>query len=416
MKRILFIICVVLGFSIRLYSCFYEGHIGDMSQYMDWGEKTLLEGLANSYKGIYYPLQYHFFEFFAFIAHLFSITPFFVFKLANLPFDFGIFCLLLLFLKNNQRSFYFALLYWLNPWFLNNFTLGFVDTQYTFFLLLCVYLFKKDGTIKDYLVAGIPLGLAFVLKPQVVMIFFALFLLVFFFIWSHRRSYKYLSLFVPSVLFFLLYEIYFTYALYPSIYIESKMIELPSLFVLPAHYINVKNIAPCCLTASLMNLWYPIADCFREVGAPIYSVSSKVEIIPFISFGTIILLSTVLVFVHYSYTTAKRAAFISQSMVLNLVAFVSLFVPFFMTSAHYNHPYLGSVFLILIFAFTQNKLFKIVVGIFYLLLFINIFDFAGIGGLSEQFTRIPSDIIFYLSFISIAAFGVILYYLYRNRC
>jgi hypothetical protein len=380
---------------------------------MEWGNNTLVYGLSESYKGIYYPFQYQIFELFSFISGETSIPAFIVFKLGNLPFDIGIMYLLMLILKRNKKSEYFALLYWLNPWFLNNFVLGFVDMQYTFFVLLSVFLFKKDGSVKDFLISGLPLGLAVVLKPQVVIIFLALSFTFLFYLLKDKKRYKYLYFFLPSVICFLAYELYFTVSLYPSVYIYSRGMEIPSIFYLPAHYINVKNISPKGLTCGMMNIWYPIAELLRDKNEPIYSISSEIELLPHLSISTLFLATTILIILKYCHTKIKSTTTITPLALLNIVAFVGLFVPFFMTNAHYNHPYIGTVFLIPLIPFFSKKN-QIFAYILYLVLFFNIFKSGGLGGLLPAINNVSSIIIFCASIISIITFLIVLVCLYKS--
>jgi hypothetical protein len=412
-KNVLFLIFLAIGIIFRLYSCFYTGHVGDMSQYMEWGSKTLMYGLSEGFKGIYYPFQFQIFELFSFISKETSIPTFIVFKLGNLPFDIGIMYLLTLILKRNKKSEYFALLYWLNPWFLNNFALGFVDTQYTFFVLLSIFLYKKNGNVRDFLISGLPLGLAVVLKPQVVMIFLAFSFTFLFYMLRDKKQYKCLYFFVPSVICFLAYELYFTVSLYPSVYIASRGMEIPSILYLPAHYINVKNINPNGLTCSMMNIWYPIADLLRDKNEPIYSISSKIELLPHLTISTLFLVTTILIILKYCHTKIKNAMAVTPLTLLNIVAFVGLFVPFFMTNAHYNHPYIGSVCLVPLVPFLSRKN-QIFVCILYLVLFFNIFEFAGLGGLYPAVNRTSSIVVFCVSLIAIIAFVKVLVCLYKK--
>src|SRR6185503_5229076 len=147
----------------------------DMNAYHDWGQRALESSLPGTYHGIYFPLQYQLFEFCAWIEARtgWAFVP--IFKLSNLFFDVGSFGLLSLWLKRRGSSPAYALLYWLHPWFLSVFSLGYIDFQFTFFVLLCIYLLGRD-TANHYILAGIPLGLAFLMKPQAQILLIASFL------------------------------------------------------------------------------------------------------------------------------------------------------------------------------------------------------------------------------------------------
>src|SRR2546423_13626398 len=131
-----------------------------------------------------------------------------VFKLANFAFDVGSFFLLLSLLKRQQANPLYALLYWLHPWFLTVFSLGYVDFQFSFFVLLCVWLLREHRTA-DYLLAGIPLAAAFLMKPQVQMLVVAVFCYgVLHYI--RNRDLRPLCLLAAPVVLFFAYEVWFT--------------------------------------------------------------------------------------------------------------------------------------------------------------------------------------------------------------
>ena len=140
------------GLFLRIALAFDMGVV-DMNEYFRWGQQALQIGLPHSYHNIYFPLQYHLFEVFAFIVTVSGLKFFIVYKLANLPFDIGCFLLVVALLKRRNSNPLYALLYWLHPWFLTFFSLGYCDFQFAFFILLSIWLLRHD-TVGDYLLAG----------------------------------------------------------------------------------------------------------------------------------------------------------------------------------------------------------------------------------------------------------------------
>ena len=52
--------------------------------------------------------------------------------------------------------------------------MGYCDFQFTFWILLCLWLLRGETT-RDYLLAGLPLALAFLMKPQALILIVATF-------------------------------------------------------------------------------------------------------------------------------------------------------------------------------------------------------------------------------------------------
>ena len=146
----------ITGLLVRFGLAFDMG-VGDMQEYYNWGKRVLEVGLPRGYHGIYFPLQYQLFEACAAMVSYSGLKFFAVFKLANFAFDVGSFFLLLSLLKRQQANPLYALLYWLHPWFLTVFSLGYCDFQFAFFVLLALWLLRRD-TIRDYVLAGFLVG------------------------------------------------------------------------------------------------------------------------------------------------------------------------------------------------------------------------------------------------------------------
>lgn len=396
------------GLILRYRMLFYIG-TDDMNAYHDWGQQALRSGLPGTYRGIYFPLQYQVFEFCTWIEVRsgWAFVP--IFKLSNLVFDVGSFCLVSLLLKRQGSHPAYALLYWLQPWFLSIFSLGYIDFQFTFFVLLSVYLLGRD-TAGRYILAGIPLACAFLMKPQAQILLIASFLFgVFHYV--RTRNARPLGMLVFPILVFLGYEAYFTISLFSALGYRAAG-------VLPWAYLDVTNVMPA-LTAQMTNIWYPVAYVMKRPNDPINAISDQIEVLPYISVKYLAA-GTVLGLIGIHVFRGERAVGPSVSDTFaRIFGFASLAVPFIMTSAHENHLFLGSVFLVL-FAARLPLSFKVASQILLIVQFLNIYGLYGehprwIAQLLRELYAIEQTPLVY-SLISVACVVVILISLTCARC
>ena len=328
----------ITGLLVRFGLAFDMG-VGDMQEYYNWGKRVLEVGLPRGYHGIYFPLQYQLFEACAAMVSYSGLKFFAVFKLANFAFDVGSFFLLLSLLKRQQANPLYALLYWLHPWFLTVFSLGYCDFQFAFFVLLALWLVRRD-TIRDYLLAGLPLGCAFLMKPQAQILVLATFLYACF-RWLRRKDARPFAMLAGSVLFFLAYEWFFVHTLRRPRFVHAA--------ILPASYLNITNFFPA-LTAQMTNFWAPVAYVLKHPGQHIIEVSDRIHLLPWIPakyLAMAIVLGLIGLYVH---RVARKPALSPGDNMMLIFCFASLAVPFLMTSAHENHLFLGTMFLVLIAA------------------------------------------------------------------
>lgn len=344
---------------------FYMG-VFDMDAYYEWGRKALEIGVPRSYHGIYFPFQYQLFEVCAWAVQKSGASFFTIYKLPNLVCDIGSFSLLLLLLKRQGANLLYALVYWLHPWFLALFSLGYIDFQFTFCVVLCVWLLRGETT-KDYLLAGLPLALAFLMKPQALVLIVATFAYGLF-RYLRTRERRPLLMLVPPTLLFLAYEIWFTRSLPRPRYIAAQ--------VLPLSYLNVTNIMPA-LTAQMTNVWYPIAYFLREPGQSPITVSDRIHFLPYLP-AKYVAAAVVLGLVGLHVFRVERETETSPSdKFAKIFGFAALAVPMLMTSAHENHLFLASVFLVLLMAQPLPLLAKISIQVLLLVQFLNIYSLYG---------------------------------------
>jgi len=354
------------GLGIKYWMLFYKG-VFDMDAYYSWGKEALDSGLAASYHGIYFPIQYQFFELCVWItARLGSgFVP--VFKLSNLLFDTGSFVLLLFLLERQRSNPAYALLYWLHPWFLSVFSLGYIDFQFTFFVLLSVACLSVDTTY-NYLLSGIPLGLAFLMKPQAQILMIAGFLYGVFH-YARTRSVRPLGLMVFPLILFLGYEIYFTASLFPGLGYRAAN-------VLPFHYLNITNVMPS-LTAQMLNIWYPVAYFLKQPGHPIYDVSDQIRVLPYLSAKYIAAAIVLGLVGFHAYRVERKTGAAPSHKFIDIFGLATMTVPLVMTSAHENHFFLGSVFLVIFVARGFPLSFRLAAHVLLFIQFLNIYGLYG---------------------------------------
>ena len=331
----------------------------DMGAYYEWGKQTLQAGLISEYHGIYFPFQYQLFALCAWFSAHMNLSWVVTFKAANLLFDAGVFVLLCLLLERQHSNPAYALLYWLHPWFLAVFSLGYIDFQFTFFVLLAIYCARSDS-IRDLALAGVPLGVAFLMKPQAqILIVAVVFYLVFHFVRS--RDVRPAALLIgPSVLF-LAYEAFF--------FIHGAATALP------ISYLNVTNVMPA-LTAQMPNIWYPIAYFLKQPGAAIYTVSDQLELLPHVTLKMMATAAVLLTLAIYIWRVERTDLPVSKKLI-RIFGFAAILVPFVMTSAHENHLFLGTVFLVLLMADNQPISFRIAAHGILAIQFLNICGLYG---------------------------------------
>jgi hypothetical protein len=387
-----------------------------MFDYFEWGNNVLEKGLSGGYWGGYFPIQYQLFALFSWVSRIVGENHWIeVYKIFNLVFEIGVFVLLVKLLDKLRINKNYSFMFWLHPWFLLTFSQGFVDAHFTFFVLLSTILLFDNAKkrLSGYVIAGAPFAIAFLLKPQILMLFFAL-IVFFVFISLRYKTWKNLMFFVPTLVLYFSYSAYFALKYFFSILINRNIHDLVySLLILTNSYLATLNKLPC-LTCSMPNIWYPIANILSN-GQPVYMVTSRMSIAGKVSVETIVLLAVVFLIVHHCYLLLNAKNFEVPEKVLRLFLFTSLLVPFLMTGAHVNHPYLGTILLILYMAKFKNRLFRIAGNI---LLFALAGYLYGAYGIGASFVGTPNLIrqipLVYFAFASIVGFAYVLFYLFKN--
>lgn len=362
---ILLVVGILAGVAFKWQMLFYMG-VNDMDVFYLWGKGVLKQGLPKYYPGMYYPFQLQVFEVCAWTTAKLGAQFFTIFKLPNLLFDIGSFVLLVFLLKRQKANPAYALLYWLHPWFLTVFSLGYVDFQFTFFVLLCVWLLHREST-RDYLLAGLPLAAAFLMKPQaqilvVVAFYYGLFHYV------RRRDPRPFGLLAGPTLLFLAYEIWFIISRPHPWYVAAR--------VLPASYLDVSKFS-AALTAQMTNIWSPIAYLLKKPGHRIFSVSDRIHVLPHVPIKYLAAFVVLgLVGLHVWRVEQESETSLTNKFA-KIFFFAALAVPFFMTSGHENHLFLGTVFLVLFVADGVPWATKVAAQVLLFVQFLNMYSFYG---------------------------------------
>jgi hypothetical protein len=360
---------LVTGFGLGLVlKAAMLGHAGmyDMLAYREWGEHALAEGVPQTYHGIYFPLQYQIFQLSAWLVRVTGADSVLIFKTSNLLFDTGTFFVLLGLLDRHGSSPLYALLYWLHPFFLAMFSLGYIDFHFTFFVVLCLYCLT-DASVGSYLLGGIPLGLAFMMKPQAQVLIVVAFLYAVF-RGVRRRDWRPVAFLTGPIILFGLYEAWFLVSLAPTLGDHARAL-------LPESYLGVVNVMPA-LNAQLPNTWYPIAYWMKETADPIYAVHDQWRLmnvrVKFLAAASVL---TVVGF-HVS-AIERRIGAGPREAFTAMFCFASLVVPFLMTSAHENHLFLGAALLIPLIARPLPRSFMLSASVLLLVQALNLFGLFG---------------------------------------
>ncbi len=391
---ILFWTAILAGLVIKCMSLSYMG-IFDMTTYHEWGLQTLKEGLTASYQGSYFPFQYQLFELGAALAIKLNTNYIIIYKLINLLFDCGNLIVLYLIFRKINVSKYYLLLYWLHPWFLIIFTQGYCDFQFTFFIL-CFIFFSFKATSRNYLIAGVFLGFAFLMKPQVQVIVLSLFIYSLYQYFKNRDIKSFYFFVFPAILF-ADYSLYF-------------FIVSGHPFQVARAYIDTGGAMP--LTANFLNGWFPVAYFLNAPGNPIYSITDDI-MISFVPLRFLAIITLLLLILFFINKLIKNNSVTETDHNIFLITGFSTFIfPFVMTSAHENHLFLATVLLIPVLGKVKNLLVKLSIHILLILQCINLYGFYGYGEnkLIPININYTYEIAFILSLIAFFAFIILLVY------
>lgn len=330
----------LLGLAIRLLVLPYKG-TQDMDTYLDWGHRTLDLGLPNAYSGIYFPVAFQIFATTVRIADVTGLSEISAIKLVNLCCDVGAFALLLALLHRWRAPPAYALLYWLHPFFLAIFWLGYMDAQMAFLLLASLAVIAYARGWAAELAAGVPLALLMLLKPQGALIVGAIVALTAIALVRRRSAVAPLAslarLLAAPALLFVAY----------SWWIGTS--ELHSPLYLADTIRQTRTVAPS-LSANMANVWALVAELYRAPGAPSYSVFKPSV------YHQIATLVTVVLIVWSIAWLVPRIGWrpFAQRLVFAIAATMAIY-PMTATAAHENHLFAGALALVLVAALLRDR-------------------------------------------------------------
>lgn len=323
LNRAVFVALFAVGLAIRLVLLPYHG-TGDMDVDLQWGRSANASGLGAAFGGIYLPVEYQLFQLAVFMSQHLGIGGIAALKAINLVFDVATFVVLVALLRRWRLSPGWALLYWLHPYFLVLYWLGYVDAHIGFCLLLAIYL--AGGRRPQS--AGIPLAFAFMMKPQ------ATFAVAMVALWgivalaSTRRfrdvPFRAAALLVPTVALTAVYTV---------------VIALTGGYKdkLEVLYIQTGKSSPA-LTYQMLNIWYPVANLYRHGQRYIFFVNGPSAL------TAVGYLATAVIFVAGATAVWRRRATLQADralLVLFLVAAVAS--PLLLVGSHESHFFNAAV-------------------------------------------------------------------------
>lgn len=355
---------LLLGLALRVLF-FHRPGTFDVPFWESWAESVRKHGLLAAYTGNLYPLQWGLFGLADVVARDIGASFAEVLKALDLMFDLGNLLLLGLLLRRIGRRFEWALLYWLGPYFLVIDWLGYVDPQMTFFVLATLALLGADRSSRTSALAGVPLAVALLMKPQALilaamLVAYAVARRVLANEWD-AASRAAVSLLVAPVCGFLL--------LSGAFWVAGRS---PTLL---AHTYLHPARASQAVVAQMPNIWYPIKA--------LYSLRVHVGFIvrhPHF-FYVVAAIATAAMLLWAVIGVARRGAqWPWELVVLALFAAGSAVQPMLFASAHENHFFVAATLvpLLLLRFGSVDALLAVTASL--LLQAINIVGLYGLGG------------------------------------
>lgn len=353
------------GVLIRLLLLPYRG-TNDMSVYAGWGKSVLDIGLSRAYVGGYFPLQYQLFAGEVRLASYLHLSVVSSIKLVNLLTDACAFVTFVALLRRLGRNPLWALLYWLSPYFLSIYWLGYVDSQLALCVLLSLFILAGGATPRRAMAASLPFGVAFLMKPQaislfaiVVLLFIASMLVARRVTWVHAR----LGLLLCGpVALFCAYSLYFWRQGWPIAHLETSYT--------PGTLDNLSR----GLTMNMLNIWLPVAHHYLKPGEPLYAVEGPAI---YHRIGAVLVALSMIGAALLVATRLRRASLVR--LLVMAWAFATLLLPMLGTRAHENHLFLGLSLGVLLIALHPSRTAIVAVHGMLLVQFLNEFGRYGFG-------------------------------------
>jgi hypothetical protein len=316
----------VVGLGIRLVLLPYKGTF-DMVDYADWGRQVRSHGLHQSF--VLYPLVNQLFAAEVWLASTLHVPVWAGLKLGTLLFDVTSFFLLVAILSRLGADRRWALVYWLHPYFLALFWLGYIDVPVGTFILLGILLVSLRSRLPFNVAAGGALGLALMQKPQALTVVAAVGGLLAAVAILFRRSGRSLE----GQLLGVLAGVVGVFACYAA-YFYRLGYGWTHLF----HGYRPHTIAGLSagLSGHMLNIWFPFAVYGASTKVPDYAVTK-----PAVA-NTIGSVLVAIGFVAAAFVVARRSMHrpLASSLLL-VTALWTLILPMVGTHAHENHLFYG---------------------------------------------------------------------------
>lgn len=365
-----FVLAFIAGLAIRLFFLPYNGTV-DVSTLLGYGQYASQVGLAHAYFGDYFPIEWWIFELVWKGAHDLGVSQFVAFRLVNLAADIGCFALLIAILRKWRRSPSWALLYWLHPYFLVIAWLGYVDAQELFFALVALLILSRPSTPRVWLLAGVPLGIVLLMKPQGAELVAFLVLLLVIYVLKYRalttRVRDMLLILIAPCLVLVFASVYFAIAGDHSLtFLAGTMAGTPQV--------------QSSLNAQMPNLWLPVAVALWKGSTSVAAVHSGFGYVsPTPGVQAVAGSITAALLIAAAFVASRTNESPAAARVLSLWAMCTAVVPITFTEAHENHFFLAAVLLSVVCAISRSRRLAVVLSSFLLLQAANLFLLYGFG-------------------------------------
>jgi hypothetical protein len=330
-----------LGLGFRIFALHFHG-VHDQDTFIGWGKRVQDLGLAKAYSGNYFPLEWQLFGVATWLSRELHLNEYAAQKLITLTFDVGAFFMLTWLLRLWRLPVKYAFLYWLSPYFLLVSWLGYVDSQVGFFVLATVTFLARWPGPRGYLLAGVPLGLALLLKPQMIPPVAAIPILVAAFLvlnpGRRRQNAEPLLMLIGPAILIGCYALYFALA-------------GQGLFTVPDSYSpsSLSGTSPG-ISGTMLNIWYPVALRLTHPGMGISGVTEPHVLNTVGSALVIAIMAAAFAFL------ARRRRLMGAEVIFLAFLFTVLTVPIAGPHAHENHLFLGLLLSIVLAALTRAAL------------------------------------------------------------
>jgi hypothetical protein len=342
----------------------YEGMF-DMLSYVKWGEQIRSQGLAG-YTGIYFPLQYQLFAISNVLGDLLQTSHIISSKLFSLICEVSTVLLLLSMITRNRRN-CFLLFYWLNPFFLVLFSLGYCDFQVFLFIACAVWATHRATNNTGHIIAGLFVAGAFLMKPQALFLVLAIGA---FGALNLKYARQCFLLLLPSCIGFVVYSLCFAAQGKPILHL--------------AHFYSGTSSTMPCLTAHMLNVWYPLAV-FVTFPQAEYSLNDTLMFWGPISYRRLAILILLTALAVYALALSRKtmAGMPLRRTWLHLFTFATLLLPMIMTQGHENHLFIGMALLTFVLITEEHPPSSTVIGAAVIMTVLQTLNLVGLYGLGN---------------------------------